>query len=371
MSLRIITFLLLVSTHFLWAQTPLDHALSAIERGDYAKAEAILSASPQPLLQGILQFHRGDYASAEKSLVQALESNDNSSGRAFLALTRAAIGGCDSAQADLEQTFRRAGASELHRLTGLALAQCHLAASRFSESFAVLASLVSFFPDDADVLYQSARLHMKAWNDAVFQMFEKTPASFRVNQLSAEIFEIQGRYGEAIAEFRKAIEKNRTALNLHFRLGRALLMESHSPDSLEAARQEFESELKLNPSDAAAEYQMGQILSAQQKAEEAGKRYERALALNPKFPEALLALGKVRLDEKRFSESIALLQQAAALLPKSEAAQYALMIAYRNSGKTEEALRAKEILEKLQHPAEGEFTDFLKRLGEGPAKSKE
>jgi len=103
---------------------------------------------------------------------------------------------------------------------------------------------------------------MKAWNDAVFQMFEKTPASFRVNQLSAEIFEIQGKYGEAIAEFRKAIEKNRMALNLHFRLGRALLMESHSADSLEAARQEFESELKLNPSDAAAEYQIGQILLA-------------------------------------------------------------------------------------------------------------
>jgi lipopolysaccharide biosynthesis regulator YciM len=117
-------------------------------------------------------------------------------------------------------------------------------------------------------------------------------------------------------------------------------MESHSPDSLEVARQEFESELKLNPSDAAAEYQIGQILLAQQKAEEAGKRYERALALSPKFPEALLALGKVRLDEKRFSESIALLQQAAALLPKSEAAHYALMIAYRNSGKTEERVAA-------------------------------
>jgi uncharacterized protein HemY len=90
--LRIIIFLLLVSAPFVPAQTPLDDALLAIERGDYAKAEAMLSTSPQPLLQGILQFHRGDYVAAEKSLVQALESNDNSSGRAFLALTRAAIG---------------------------------------------------------------------------------------------------------------------------------------------------------------------------------------------------------------------------------------------------------------------------------------
>ena len=235
----------------------------------------------------------------------------------------------------------------------------------------MIENLKSLFTDDADVLYQSARLHLKAWNDAVFLMFQKTPASFRVNQLSAEIFEIQGKYAEAVAEFRKAIEKNRSALNLHFRLGRALLMESHSATSLEAARQEFESELKLNPSDAAAEYQIGQILLAQQKPEEAKKHYERAVALNPKFGEALLALGKLRLDEKRFPESIALLEQAAELLPKSEAVHYALMIAYRNSGKTEEALRAKETLEKLQRPPEGEFTDFLKKLGESSAKSKE
>jgi tetratricopeptide (TPR) repeat protein len=371
LSLRIITLLLLVSAHLVLAQTPVEDALSAIERGDYDRADRILSTSPQPLLQGILQFHRGDYVAAERNLLQALEKNDNSNGRAFLALTHAAIGGCDSARAELEQAYRQAGSGELHRLTGLALSQCHLAASRFSESLAILANLASLFPDDADVLYQTSRLHMKAWNDAVFRMFEKTPASFRVNQLSAEIFEIQGKYSEAIAEFRKAIEKNGTALNLHFRLGRALLMESHSADSLAAARLEFETELKLNSSDAAAEYQIGQILLAQQKADEAGKRYERALALSPRFAEALLALGKLRLDEKRFAESLELLQKAVALLPKSEAAHYALMIAYRNSGRTEEALRAKETLEKLQRPPEGEFTDFLKRLGEVPAKPKE
>src|SRR5262249_420747 len=158
---------------------------------------------------------------------------------------------------------------EVRRLSGLALSQCYIAASRFAEAFAVLTSLAASFPDDADVLYLTARLHLKAWNDAVLQMFEKTPPSFRVNQTSPAICEIQGKYAEAIAEFRKAIEKNPVALNLHFRLGRALLMESHSASSLEAARQEFETELKLNPSDAVAEYQIGQILLAQQKADEA------------------------------------------------------------------------------------------------------
>ena len=109
-----------------------------MERGDYARAEQILSTSPQPLLQGILQFHRGDYVSAEKSLIQALERNDDFRARAFLALTRAATGGCDNARPALEEAFRAEGARELRRLSGLALSQCHIAASRFSDAFAVI-----------------------------------------------------------------------------------------------------------------------------------------------------------------------------------------------------------------------------------------
>lgn len=349
------------------AQSPIEQALGAIERGDYALAETTLSQNPShSLLKGILQFHRGEYLAAQDTLKAALEQKDTPHARVFLALSRVSTGGCDAARSDLERQFRVEPRNDLHRLAGLALSQCHLTSSRYSEAFAVLASLVADYPADADVLYQSAKLHMKAWNDAVFQMFERTPASFRVNQLSAEIFEIQGKHTEAIAEYRKAIKKNPVALNLHFRLGRALLMESHGPESLEAALREFEAELRLNSSDAVAEYQVGQILATQQRPGEATARYERAVALNPQFAEALLALGKARSEEKRFDEGIELLRRAAQLLPKSEAAHYALMMAYRNAGKMDEALKIKETLEKLQRPPEGEFADFLKRLGETP-----
>jgi hypothetical protein len=51
-----------------------------------------------------------------------------------------------------------------------------------------------------------------------------------------------------------------------------------------------------------------------------------------------------------------------------ESAHYSLMIAYRNLGKTEDALREKAALDKLQKLPEGEFSDFLKKLGEKPAK---
>ena len=60
------------------------------------------------------------------------------------------------------------------------------------------------------------------------------------------------------------------------------------------------------------------------------------------------------------------LERAVRLWPSSEGAHYSLMIAYRNAGMTDAAARQKEILERLEKAPAGEFTEFLKRLGEKP-----
>ncbi len=139
--------------------------------------------------------------------------------RLFLALTRAATGDCEAAIPDLAKGF---SSGEDRRLAGLALAQCHISVKRFADAGVVVAQLEKQFPADAgSVLYVSADYHMKAWNDAIYRMYQKAPASYRVDQLSAEVFETQGKYAEAIAEYRKAIEKNPRAINLHYRLGRS------------------------------------------------------------------------------------------------------------------------------------------------------
>ncbi len=311
---------------------------------------------------GVEQFHKGQYAAARQTLERALkDSPGDAHSTTFLALSRAATGGCKEAAPALAAQFN-SGAGDLRRLAGVGLAQCHLAGSRFDEAYPVIQKLEEQNPADADVLYLSAKLHMRAWNGAVYRMFQKTPASYRVNQLSAEILEIQGKYAEAAAEYRKAISKNPAAVNLHYRLGRALLMESHAPEALDAARKEFEAELALNPSDAAAEYQVGQILAAKENDTEAAVHFARASELAPDFPEALVALSKLRAGD----EAVALLERAVRLQPANEAARYSLMLAYRKAGRAADALRQKEELDKLQKPPEGEFTEFLKKLGEKP-----
>ena len=322
-------------------------------------------AQQDPLVDGIQAFSKGDYQAAERLLTQSLKQHEDPRARAFLAITVAATGRCDAARADLQNAMETAQ-GEVRKLAGLALAQCLTNASQFEDAAAVLMKLRAQYPSDADVLYQTAREQMRAWNDTIYQLYKRNPSSFRVNQLSGEIFETQGKFNEAVTEYRKAVAKSPNTLNLHFRLGRALLMSSHSPEKLDEALAEFRAELALNPADAVAEYQVGQILVAQNKSGEAAAHLTTALKLNPDFPEALIALGKLRLDAKQNAQALSLLERAVKLSPKSESAHYALMMAYRDAGDMAAAKREKAELDKLQKVPEGEFTEFLKKLGDKP-----
>jgi len=310
------------------------------------------AAADDALNRGVEAFHAGRYAEARTYLEQSKDAQ----APVFLALVQAATGGCKAAAPRLAEAFAHEAEPALRKLAGEALVSC------------VESNLKADYPGDADVLYQAARSHLRAWNDVVYQMFQKTPGSYRVNQISGEILEIQGKYREAAAEYRKAIEKNPRALDLHFRLGRAILIDSQGPEALADALREFEAELALNRGDAAAEYEVGQILTAQGKRDAAVGRFEHALELRPDFIEAMVAVGRARLEDKRYADAIALLKRAIGLEPRNETAHYSLMMAYRNSGDLDAAKREKAVLDELQKPPEGEFTDFLKKLGEKPPK---
>lgn len=329
------------------------------------KCLLLLAVSQSPLATGVDEYRQGHLRAAREHLEAALHGDPgNVQAQTFLALTRAGAGECGSQFPVLVQLWHAGGAPETRRLAGLAALQCALAQGTAAQGVPLLTELQAAYPRDADVLYLGAKLYLKGWNAQVAEMFAKNPASYRVNQLSAEIFETQGNYTEAAAEYAKAIQKNPAAVNLHYRRGRALLLGSHEAAALESARREFEAELAVNAEDAAAEYQVGQILEVQGAGEAAEKRFERARALRPDFAEALLALAKIRVRQQRYDDAAALLQRVVALQPENETAHYNLMLAYRKAGQTDAAAREKETLDRLQKPPSGEFSDFLKRLGE-------
>ena len=308
---------------------------------------------------GIAAFRDGRYSVA---LAKLKSASGNSTARAFLGLTEAALNDCPAALPKL--TDVNDSTTDLYRLANLAAVKCYSSSGNEAKAFSVLNELERKFPNDADVLYLKAKLHMRAFNDTTFTMFQRVPGSYRVHELSAEIFEVQNRYSEAAEEYRKATAINPSAPDLHFRLGRALLMQNHESASLDQAAEEFRAELKLNPEDGACEYQLGQIAQVKGQSTEAKEHFARAVTLSPNFVQALIALGKIHTQEKKWPQAISLLSRATALQPANETAHYALLTAYRDSGDIERSRVEKAKLDTLQKPPAGEFSDFLKKLGE-------
>lgn len=304
---------------------------------------------------GIKAFNEGRYSVALTELREAAKDPNDKQAHLFLALTQAATGSCSTALPSLT-------AMPEEPLAGIAAVKCYSATGAESKAFQLLDEMSMRWPNNADVLYLKAKLHMKAFNDSTLAMFQRTPASYRVHELSAEIFEVQSRYDEAVAEYQKAIDINPQAPDLHFRLGRAILMAGHNSEALMKASAAFQEELRLNPEDGACEFQLGQIAQVESKKPEAKEHFQKALALSPQFVQAMIALGKMETPDK----AIPLLQKAVELQPANETAHYALLTAYRNAGQMDKAKDEKAILDKLQKPPDGEFNDFLKKLGEKP-----
>ncbi len=329
-------------------------------------ALALTGARESTRDEGIAAFSEGRYSVALEKLKSAVASDPRDArARLFLALAQAATNDCRSALPILKNDANlKDDTSSL--LAGIAAAKCEEAAGDTTAGLIVLTALERRFPNNADVLYALAKLHMQAFNNTTLRMYQHVPASYRVHELSAEVFELENRFDEAVDEYNKAIAANPDAPDLHFRLGRALLMRSHSPDALEQAAQAFSAELKLNPEDAATEFQLGQIAGVENKPGPARMHLERALSLEPAFPEAMIALAKLDSASKQYGPAVALLNRAVALQPNNESAHYALMMAYRDTGQLDKAKSEKAILDRLQRPPEGEFTQFLKKLGEKP-----
>jgi tetratricopeptide (TPR) repeat protein len=327
--------------------------------------DAIAAANMSDREKGIAAFNDGRYSAAFVNLQEAAKDPSDRTAAAFLALTQAALGDCETALPSLtvhaKDTDRVLG-----RLAALASVKCATALSQNTKAYTLLADLQQEFPNDADVLYLAAKVHMKAFNDATYLMFQRTPASYRVHELSAEIFEVENRYSEAVGEYRKAIELNPNAPELHYRLGRALLLEGHSAEAYTRAAAEFQAELRVSPEDAACEFQLAQIARVQGDAAGAKLHLEKAIALSPGFAQAMVALARLYSQEKHYDKAIALLSRATEIQPDNEAAHYALLTTYRDAGQIDKARQEKETLDRLQKPPEGEFSNFLKKLGEKP-----
>ena len=163
------------------------------------------------------------------------------------------------------------------------------------------------------------------------------PGSYQVHLLNAEVLEMQEKWGEAVAEYRLVLEKNPRLPGVHYRFGRLLLTAPKTATTADGARREFEEELKLDPSNAGAEYILGELARQARQFPEAAAHFSRSAELDPEFADAFIGLGKSLVSAGRPSDAIAPLETAVRLQPENAVAHYQLSFAYRRAGRPQDA----------------------------------
>ena len=321
----------------------------------------LLAQNPEGLLsEGIEQFQKGKYGAALETFTEVLNiSPADARAIAYQQLTRAVLGDCAGTLNELVLQARRNPDPSLRRQSGIYAVRCLAARNDFPEALVLLADLLNRNPNDADVIYEAAETFNRAYNYSVYELFQRDPSSYRANQLSAQILETQGRFSEAVVQWKKAIEKQPAAFRLHEQLGRALLRESSAPEALENAKSAFETELNLNPQNALAHFELGQVLVSQQKSDDAVAHFEKSLQLRPGLTEAMVALARVRNAQKDPNAALKLLRRAIEVSPALDSAHTELIRTLMDMGKDKEAQREQTLWEKQKKAAVNEHLESL------------
>jgi tetratricopeptide (TPR) repeat protein len=191
------------------------------------------------------------------------------------------------------------------------------------------------FPDDPEILYLTTHLYSNLSASASQHLLAVAPGSYQFHRMDAEVLELQGKPEDAIAEFRKALEMNPHAAGIHYAIGRLLLQQG--PSGLSKAREEFEEELKIDPGNANAEFQLGQIAASLRNWTEALPHLQQATKLNPKLVAAQIALGEAYVSANRVSDAVAPLERAVKIAPGNPTAHYRLAFVFRRLGRDQEA----------------------------------
>jgi tetratricopeptide (TPR) repeat protein len=127
---------------------------------------------------------------------------------------------------------------------------------------------------------------------------------------------------------------NDNLASYHSNLGTVL----RAQGKLDEAAACYEQALALDPNLAEAHFNLGNILQAQDRLDAAVACYERALALKPELAEAHHSMGNVLQVEDKLDEAVACYKTALALMPGHAKAHYNLGCALRALGKVDEAL---------------------------------
>src|SRR5882672_5393495 len=283
----------------------------ALAQGNYPEAEAAYEKlrELEPGVAevhanlGLIYFQERRYEPAVSALRQALKLKPAlPKTGALLAMSLSELGQYGEALPGLEKGFRQSTDPPIQRMCGLQLLRAYTGLLRDSNAVNVALELNRLYPNDPEVLYHTGRIFGNFAFLTMQKLAQVAPASVWRHQAEAEAYESQGSNDAAISEYRQILSVDPRRPGIHYRLGRTLLarsQQSNTPDDMAAASKEFEQELALEPANASAAYELGEIHRNAGEFDAAQKFFEQALQHYPDFAEAHLGLAAVLMSTRK------------------------------------------------------------------------
>ena len=335
----------------------------ALAAGRYAEAEKAYetlrklspgTAEVQARL-GLIYFQQGKFSEALPALREAVRLKPGLPNvDSLLAMSLSELGQYEEALPVLEQAFAGSKDPVLRRMAGLHLQRSYSGVGRDQDAVEVALRLSRLHPDDPEVLYHSGRLFANLAYVQTMRLAAVAPESVWLHLAAGEANESQGLYDAAVREYRQVLALSARRPGVNFRIGRALVAKSQnaSADDLATARKAFEEELRIDPTNASAAYEIGEMHRKAGELELARAMFEQALKHYPAFEEALVGLGRTLLALGQPAEALPRLQAALKHDPEDEVAHYQIAQAYRALGRTVEQDRALAEFTRLRSRAE-------------------
>ena len=254
------------------------------------------------------------------------------------ALSLAEQGHCRESISALKRAMTGQVPATTQKQAGIVGVRCSLAVDDRDSTLDFIRLLNKQFSQDPDVLFVVVHAYSDLSTRTAQDLGRTAPQSLAAHKLNAEALEMQGKWEPAQLEYEGMIEKEPKARGIHFLLGRLLLSRPDAgPDAMQRAKQEFLKEIQIDPSNAGAQYILGELARRDQKWDEAISRFSRAAKLDPNFAEAHLGWGLCLVAVKRYEEAIPPLRAAESLSPRNPTVHHALATALERSGHKSEA----------------------------------
>lgn len=338
-----------------------EKALAEHRYDDAARAfEKLRELSPETAevhaKLGLIYYQKRDFERAVPALRRAMKLKPALPKLdVLLAMCLSELGQYTEALPGLRRGFQQSSDAPLRRSSGLHLMRAYTGLEQDDDAVEVALRLSRLHPDDPEVLYHSGRLFGNFAYLQTVKLSRVAPSSVWMHQAAGEANESQGNFDGAIGEYRQVLAINPDRPGIHFRLGRVLLSRSLRPGSeaeslasKAAAAKEFERELRSDPTNANAAYELGEIHRKAGELDRARELFEAAVRHYPEFADARVGLGRALIAMGKPEMALPHLEKAVSLDPEYDVAFFHLAQAHRALGHGEEAQKALAEFQRLR-----------------------